>query len=128
LGGLSRWSDRLSEAFQADFIIDVDTPSFSPGGTPITTSWFVFVHYYLYDFSDKLLGFWRAELFRDNQGAATGVPGTYFEMTLGSRYKFKPWLWVRPEVRYDWTTPNHPYNEGTRASQFTIALDCIVLF
>ena len=42
------------------------------------------------------------------EGAATGVAGLYNEMTLGLIYKPKPWLWFRPEARYDWT----PYSQA----------------
>ncbi len=69
-----------------------------------------------------------AEAFRDNNGAATGVADTFYEMTLGLKLTPRPWLWVRPEARYDWARGTHPFNDGTRASQLTLALDVIVLF
>ena len=40
----------------------------------------------------------------------------------------KPWLWVRPEARYDRAQYTHPFNDGTRNSQLTLAFDIIVQF
>ena len=61
-------------------------------------------------------------------GLATGVADVYHEMTLGLNIRPEPWLWFRPEVRYDWAQYSHPYNYGTRSSQFTVAFDVILLF
>jgi hypothetical protein len=71
---------------------------------------------------------WRTEILWDPYGLATGNPDTLHEMTLGLNIRPKPWLWVRPEARYDWSQFTHPYNDGTRNSQFTLAFDVIVLF
>jgi hypothetical protein len=49
-------------------------------------------------------------------------------MTLGLIYKPRPWLWVRPEARYDWAQFAHPFSDGTRSSQLTLAIDVIVQF
>ncbi len=49
-------------------------------------------------------------------------------MTLGLPYKPKPWLWIRPEARYDWAQYHHPFNDGTRGSQLTLAFDIIIQF
>jgi hypothetical protein len=71
-----------------------------------------------------LTGVWRFEVFRD----ATGVADTFFESTLGLILKPCDWLWIRPEARYDWASSGHPFNDGTRSSQLTLATDVIVLF
>ena len=34
--------------------------------------------------------------------ARTGTAANYAEFTLGAIYKPKPYLWIRPEARYDW--------------------------
>jgi hypothetical protein len=57
-----------------------------------------------------------------------GVADTYYEMTVGCRYKHKPWPWVRPVARYDWAQFHHPYNDGTRQGQLTLAFDVILLW
>ena len=111
-----QWSDQLAEVFEADFAVDVDSPGFGIDGTPKTTSIFGFVHWFLYDFNPKVMGFWRSEIFSDPNGAATGLADTYYEITVGCRYKAKPWLWIRPEARYDWVQLSHPYADGTRWS------------
>ena len=49
-------------------------------------------------------------------------------MTLGLIYKPKPWLWIRPEARYDWAQFTKPFSDGTRGSQLTLAIDVIVQF
>ena len=90
------WTDRLTEAFENDFVIDVDSPGFGVDGTTHTTSIYGFVHWLLYDFNPEVMGFWRTELFADPFGAATGLADTYYEITVGCRYKPKSWLWIRP--------------------------------
>ena len=122
------WTDRLTEVFENDFVIDVDSPGFGVDGTPRTTSLYGFVHWLLYDFNPKVTGFWRSELFADPYGAATGLADTYYEITVGCRYEPKPWLWIRPEARYDWVQTGHPYSDGTRSSQLTLAFDVIFLW
>ncbi len=49
-------------------------------------------------------------------------------MTLGLVYKPKPWLWFRPEARYDWAQFTRPFSDGTRGSQLTLAIDVILQF
>ncbi len=56
------------------------------------------------------------------------MAGLYNEQTIGLIYKPKPWLWIRPEARYDWTPFRKPFSDGTRSSQLTLAFDVIVQF
>src|SRR5262249_8838236 len=100
------WSDRLTEAVQADQGLDRNNPGSAPAGTPADTAWYSLAHWFLYGFDAKLTdarltGVWRFEAFRDDKGAATGVAADYFETSLGLIFKPTPWLWVRPEARYD---------------------------
>jgi len=130
---IHQWSDRLTEAIQADQVLDKNTPGFGPGGTNQSTSWYALAHWLLYGFDDtqekaRLTGVWRFETFRDNNGAATGVANTYFETSLGLIIKPRPWLWIRPEARYDWARSGQPFNDGTRNSQLILDFDLIVLF
>src|SRR5262249_29268122 len=103
------------------------------GGTNHSTSWYSLAHWLLFGFDDtlekaRLTGVWRFEAFRDNNGAATGFAATYFETSLGLIAKPRPWLWIRPEARYDWTASGQPFSDGTRQSQLILDLDVIVLF
>jgi hypothetical protein len=123
-----QWNKKLTEALQTDQVFDANTPGFGPGGTNHNTEWYSLVHWFLYELHPKALGVWRAEVFRDNNGAATGVADTFYEMTLGLKLTPRPWLWLRPEARYDWAKSSHPFNDGTRSSQLTLAIDMIVLF
>jgi hypothetical protein len=66
----------------------------------------------------------------DGHGARTGqlVGDRYYEMTLEVRYKPREWLFVRPEIRYDWSQFHPAYSNDTRKSQLTMGFDVIVLF
>jgi hypothetical protein len=128
-----QWTDRLTEAVQTDQVLDRNNPGFGPGGAPRDTAWYSLAHWFLYGLDAptadaRLTAVLRTEVFRDDRGAATGVADTYYEATLGLITKPRPWLWVRPEARYDWVRGGHPFNDGTRASQLTLAFDVIVLF
>jgi hypothetical protein len=128
------WNDRLTEAVQADQILDKNNPGFGSDGTAADTAWYSLVHWFLYGFDGSLAdarmtGVWRFEVFRDDKGAATGVAADYFETALGLILKPKPWLWVRPEARYDWVRGSaHPFSDGTRSSQLILDFDVIFLF
>ena len=69
------------------------------------------VNYLLYDVTDKLQSKVRVEAFNDEQGYRTGSKGLYTAATYGVTWKPTPWLYVMPEVRYD-------YNSGSNAGPF----------
>ena len=71
---------------------------------------------------------WRAEMFWDPNGAATGIHNNYFEMTAGIQYRPRDWLWFRPEIRYDTSFPNPAYNDQTVRNQLTLGFDVILLW
>jgi hypothetical protein len=124
-----KWNDKVTEAVQTDHIFDQMTLGFSPTPyIPHSAAYHLFAHWLLYQFTEKVTGVWRTEILWDPYGLATGNADTLHEMTLGLNIRPKPWLWVRPEARYDWAQFTHPYNDGTRNSQFTIGFDVIVLF
>ena len=93
-------------------------------------AWYGFVNAFIYQFNEKLSGVWRSEVFWDTTGARTGklVGDRYYEMTLGAPYKPKDWLLIRPEARYDWSQFHPAYANDTRKSQFTLAIDVLLLF
>jgi hypothetical protein len=124
-----KWNDRLTLAARAFFVIDTDVVN-TDGTIFREASWYGAVNGFLYTFDsqEKYTVAWRSEIFKDTKGTATGVAATYYETTLGFIYKPKPWLWFRPEARYDWAQGAHPYSDGTRSSQLTLAIDMIVQF
>ncbi len=123
------YNARLTEAAEVFFVHETNVPGLGPGGSVAKESaWYGSCHWFLYQFTDKVQGVWRSEIFRDNNGAATGSADNYYEVTLGAVYKPKPWLWIRPEARFDRAQYNHPFNDGTRSSQLTLAFDIIIQF
>jgi hypothetical protein len=123
-----QWNKRLTEAAEVTFMNEGNVLGLGPGGSAIGANYYGFCHHFLYQFHEKLTGVFRAEIFRDNNGLATGRPDTYMEMTLGAIIKPHPWLWVRPEIRYDAAQSSHPYDDGTRSGQMTLAFDVILKF
>lgn len=123
------WSDKFSEALEVFFVHEPNVPGLGKGGGVARESaWYGASHWYLYQMTPKVQGVYRAEIFRDQNGGATGVADTYYEMTVGAVYKPKPWYWIRPEVRYDWAQFKKPFEDGTRGSQLTLAIDVIIQF
>ena len=103
------------------------------GPVPVNTpakqvTWYSFGNWYLYNFSEKVTGVWRSEVFWDPSGGRTGLQNNYYGQTLGLIYKPKDWLWIRPEVRYDWSQFKPAYIDNTKMNQFTLGFDVIVTF
>jgi hypothetical protein len=128
-----KWSDTFTQIIETDEGIEKNVPGFGPGGTPNDAAWYSFGNWFLWQFCKKedrdlVTGVWRSEVFRDQNGIRTGFADTFYEMTLGLIIKPKPYIWVRPEARYDWAQFTHPYNDATRNSQLTLAVDAILLY
>jgi hypothetical protein len=123
-----KWNDRLTQAVEFDLIAARDLYSPVANRTFANADYFVASTWLIYQFNDKVSGVSRNEVFRDDQGAATGVADTYYESTLGLILKPQPWLWVRPEIRYDWAQYKAPFDDGTRGSRLTIGADVIFLY
>ncbi|MFO0907932.1 MAG: outer membrane beta-barrel protein [Isosphaeraceae bacterium] len=130
-----KWSDTFVQVMETDQGNDPNIPGWGPGGTPAQAAWYSFGNWFLWQFwknedRDIVTAVWRSEWFRDVNGIRTGTGKTdnYYEMTVGLIIKPKPWLWIRPEARYDWAQWNKPYNDGTRSSQFTLGVDAILLY
>ena len=125
------WSPKLTEAAEVFFVHEPHVEGLGPGGPTHVNNenaWYGAAHWFLYQFTDKLTGVYRAEVFRDQNGGATGNADTYYEMTLGAVIKPKPWVWIRPEARYDWAQFTRPFSDGTRGSQLTLAFDVVFQF
>jgi hypothetical protein len=131
-----KWTDKLTQALETDHVFDPEILGFGRDPyVPHSAAYHSFINWFLYQFTSsqdpealKVTGMWRTEIFWDPYGLATGVADVFHEMTLGLNIQPKPWLWIRPEARYDWAQYTHPFNDGTRNSQLTLALDVIFLF
>ncbi len=136
--GTHRWNDKLTQVMETDQGWERSIPGLASGGAngaPRSATWFSFGNWFLYEFNPKFTGVWRSEVFWDPQGARTQkmvngqfVGDRFYEMTVGAIYKPHPNVWVRPEARYDWSQYHAAYNDDTRKSQFTLALDVILLW
>jgi len=128
-----KWTDKLTQVMETDQGWEKNVPGL--GANPVGSSgavrdeqWYSFGNWFLYSFNEKITGVWRSEWFRDHGGARTGYSDNFYEMTLGLIYKPVDYIWIRPEARYDWAQFTHPYADGTRNSQLTLAFDIILLF
>lgn len=122
------WTDKLTQVMETDEGYENNLPNLGVGGTSRNESWYSFGNWFLYKLTDKTTAIWRAEVFRDNGGARTGFSDNFYEQTVGLVYKPWSWLWLRGEARYDWAQFTHPYTDGTRNNQFTLAGEVIFLF
>ena len=129
-----RWSDKLTQVIEADQGWELNVPGLASGGlngAPRTARWFALGNWLLYQATPKLTGVWRSEVFWDPTGARTGYADTYYEMTVGCIYKPKHYIWVRPEIRYDWAAvgyalqrqyPRQPAHHGVRRHLLVLGL------
>jgi hypothetical protein len=96
--------------------------------------WYAYSAHLFYTVNERLRLGMRAERFRDDEGTRTGQlkrPGfaaSFYDLTLGVTYKPHSSFQIRPEVRWDWTPDDRPYNDQTEKSQFTAAADVIWRF
>jgi hypothetical protein len=111
-------SDRLTYSLEGLYSFQTGFP-----GAGFVNNWGV-VQYLTYQFSPRLSGTARLEFFDDVQGQRTGFRGLYSALTTGVTFKPAPYLWLRPEVRYDTNAESRPF-EG-RANLFTATADVIV--
>ena len=158
----NRLTERLTYVFENDNAWQFNSGA-APGnvGQPAgLAQWYSFNQYLFWKFSDRWLGGVRLEYFRDNNGFvviaplrnysqagnpgydASGFAGNFWELTVGLNHRpNRNWV-IRPEVRYDWFTPNagvtaRPYGpglgqgigeSGSRLGQFYAGCDAIVQF
>jgi len=130
-------TDKLTYVFQNDngWQFNSGYPAGNLGQQAGLAQWYSFNQYLFWKFNEKWVGGMRLEYFRDNNGYkvtaplrnycqagnagyyAGGFAGNFWEMTFGLNYRAnRNWL-VRPELRYDWFTPNagvtgRPYGRG----------------
>jgi hypothetical protein len=157
----NRLTERLTWVFQND-----NAWQFNSGTTPGNigqpsglAQWYSFVNYLFWKFNNEWMGAMRLEYFRDNNGYIVSAPirnqsqrgnfywtegfaGTFWELTLGLNwYPNANWM-IRPELRYDWFTPNsantpRPYGKplgqaigrgGDQLGQFYAGCDIVFQF
>ncbi len=73
----------------------------------------------------------RNDYLNDHNGWRTGYATTYLSHTIGFVHYFTKWLFVRPEIRYDYTVGGksiRAYDMGTKKNQFSAASDIIIRF
>lgn len=115
--------------------------------------WYGINQYLFYTVNDCWKLGVRAEWFRDDDGAraagfgspiresaafngaGNAIPqaaaaGNYYNITVGANWTPRSNLTVRPELRFDWSdgTIGQPYDDFTKDSQMTAALDAILVF
>ena len=117
-------NDKVTYVFQNDngWQFNAGTPDTMNADQPGTAQWYGINQYLFYNFSETLVGGMRFEWFRDNNGyrvysglrnalfgvpaSATGFQGNFWEMSYGLNWKpSKNWI-IRPELRYDWYSPD----------------------
>lgn len=101
-----------------------DRDGISPRAYEGSATWYGFMNYLTYTFTDDFAGTFRFEVFNDNKGVRTGYEGIYTTYTLGGVYKFSEGLWLRPEFRYDYNGTSAAY-QGSNGL-FTAAADFIL--
>jgi hypothetical protein len=125
---IHKWTDDLTMIVEMDDGFESNVPGIGPAGTTQNASWYGAGGWLLYEFTDRLTGVYRGEVFRDQNGARTGVNDTFYEMTLGAIYKPVTWFWLRPEIRFDWAAGVPAYDDQTSKHQLTLGFDAIFLF
>jgi hypothetical protein len=125
---IHEWTDKFTVIVENDEGVESNIPGLGPGGSTTNSQWYGLAGWFLYKFHEELTGVYRAEVFRDNHGVRTGFDNTFYEMTLGLIWKPRTWFWVRPEIRWDWTSGTPCYNDDTSKHQLTLGFDAIFLF
>lgn len=121
-------TDKLTYVFQNDngWQFNANTGLETVGQQPGTALWYGINQYLFYTMSDNLVAGMRLEWFRDNNGyrvinpirnalfdpanSQGGYQGNFWQMTYGLNWKpmgSSNWM-VRPEIRYDWYSPDDP--------------------
>jgi hypothetical protein len=87
--------------------------------------WYGVTSYLFYTVRPDLILGLRGEWFRDDDGVRTGFVDNFYEVTANVAFKPYQNLWVRPELRVDWSDETQPYNDQQDSHQFTAAVDVI---
>ncbi len=82
-----KWNDKLTQVLETDQGWELHVPGLVNNGATTagrTAEWFSFGNWFLYQFTPKITGVWRSEVFFDPTGARTGYADTYQEITMGA--------------------------------------------
>ncbi len=139
---MRRLTRRLRYVFQHDFGTE-ELASINSNFRFDDAKWYGINQYLFYALNARTdLGL-RVEWFRDEDNARVlGIPidplvngGNYVAFTFGMNWKPRPYVILRPEVRWDWSDVDAPllgllgmYNDFEEESQLTLALDLITRF
>jgi hypothetical protein len=117
-------NDKVTYVFQNDngWQFNAGTPNTLNAGQPGTAQWYGINQYLFYNFSESVIGGMRFEWFRDNNGyrvfnpirnsifggpVGSGYQGNFWQVTWGLNWKpNRNWI-IRPELRYDWYSPDN---------------------
>ena len=125
-------TSRVNYGLEVGYGYQTNVPANVLGGivandkTEGTAHWGGIVNYLTVVLNPHLTQITRFELFDDFEGQRTGFEGLYTALTFGLQYKPKPWLMIRPEVRWDHNDEGDPFSNGTRNNQFSAAVDLTV--
>ncbi len=158
----NRLTDRLTWVIENDnaWQFNTDVAPGNRGQLPGLVQWYSFVNAFFWKFNDRWMGGLRIEYFRDNNGAVVTAPirnvseagnpgywsdgfaGNFWDLTVGLNwYPNANWM-IRPELRYDWFSPNTPDTPrpfggplgqrigaaGSRLDQFYAGADVVFQF
>ncbi len=123
-------SERLTWIVNNDLGIQANLPSADDA------LWVGIVQYLQYDLTDSLAAGVRFEWFQDRDGTRVEpgqISGNFYELTAGLNWQPKPYLLIRPELRYDWYGGTYvpgslPFNDAAQDHQFSGGFDLIVTF
>lgn len=100
--------------------------------------WYGVVAYLTHDVNEQWSWGGRLEWFRDDDGARVGVPArqpvemgraaNYYAATLGANWRAKPWLTIRPSLRYDYSDGWQAFDKGASDNQLLISSDIVLSF
>ena len=118
-------SDKLTYVFQNDlgWQFNANPATQNIGQAAGLAQWYGINQYMFYNISETLVGGMRLEWFRDNNGTrvinpirnvlfggpyGSGYAGNFWQATWGLNWKpNNNWI-IRPELRYDWYSPDDP--------------------
>ena len=100
-------------------------------------NWYSIEQQLAYEISSKLVVGIRYEWFDDVDGsrvAPTPGRGIYHLMDVGGTYRMSSYLWLRPELRWEWfdadagVAAQGPFGNGTQRSQFVASFSVFTFF
>jgi hypothetical protein len=111
-------NDRLNYTLDGLFAFQTNVPEMG------IVTWFTVTQYLAWTLTPRLSATARLEFFDDPQGQRTGFSGLYTALTTGLTFKPRRWLYLRPEIRYDYNDESRPF-EGHHGL-FTATMDVVV--